>query len=66
MVTRDGQSEESRQRLKRFAELYTEKAESTTNALFHAMNEAGLFGLERTIAQEAVERGKVGKLLEQK
>ena len=68
MVTRDAQSKESKSRLKRFAEVYLAKAESGTtgNAVFHAMNEAGLFGWERTIAQESVERGKVEKLLQLK
>lgn len=68
MVTRDGQSAESKGRLKRFAEIFGEnmKSESQTSstALLHAMNEAGLFGWERTIATEAVERGKVEKLLD--
>lgn len=64
MVSRDGQSKESKSRLKRFAEIYMAKTSGTAgDAVFHAMNEAGLFGWERTIAQESVERGKVEKLL---
>ncbi len=66
MVSRDGQSKESKNRLKRFAEVYlakTTESDTTGDAVFHAMNEAGLFGWERTIAQESVERGKVEKLL---
>ena len=66
MVTRDGQSKESKSRLKQFAEVYLAKtmdSGTTGDAVFHAMNEAGLFGWERTIAEESVERGKVDKLL---
>lgn len=68
MVTRDAQSKESKGRLKRFAEIYLAKVGSGTagDAVFHAMNEAGLFGWERTIAQESVERDKVEKLLQLK
>ncbi len=66
MISRDGQSKESKNRLKRFAEVYLAKmtgSGTAVEAVFHAMNEAGLFGWERTIAQESVERGKVEKLL---
>lgn len=66
MVLRDGQSKESKNRLKRFAVVYlakTTESGATVEAVFHAMNEAGLFGWERTIAQESVERGKVDRLL---
>ncbi|MEP7212908.1 MAG: hypothetical protein ABI791_07525 [Acidobacteriota bacterium] len=66
MVSRDGQTEESKMRLKRFAEILQAKADGGPGAVLHAMNEAGLFGLERTIAQQAVERDKVHTLLTQK
>ena len=65
MVSRDGQTEESKMRLRRFAEILQAKSEASPTAVVHAMNEAGLFGLERTIAQQAVERGKVHTLLKQ-
>ena len=63
MVSRDGQTDESKMRLRRFAEIFQAKPDSSPEALLHAMNEAGLFGLERTIAQQAVERDKVHTLL---
>ena len=53
-------------RLRRFAEILQAKADTSPGAVVHAMNEAGLFGLERTIAQQAVERDKVHTLLNQK
>lgn len=65
MVTRDGQTEESKLRLRRFAEILQAKSDVSPAAVLHAMNEAGLFGLERTIAQQAVERDKVHTLLKQ-
>jgi hypothetical protein len=66
MVSRDGQTEESKMRLRRFAEILRAKSDTGPAAVLHAMNEAGLFGLERMIAQQAVERDKVHTLLSQK